>query len=151
MQDKTSPVFVIATANRPDKLGAALTRKGRFDAIFMVDLPNDEERKEIWKIHIKKRKRDVKNFNITKLVGLSENFCGAEIEQCVKDALRKAFFVGEKLETEHLIDSIKQTKPQYETMKHELESAREMLANIAIPASNSSQKTNSITKRRKLG
>jgi SpoVK/Ycf46/Vps4 family AAA+-type ATPase len=65
MQEKTSPVFVMATANRVERLPGEFLRKGRFDEIFFVDLPNEEERQEIFKIHLQKRRRDIERFDLT--------------------------------------------------------------------------------------
>lgn len=99
MQDKTSPVFTFATANNIRNLPSELLRKGRFDEIFFVDLPDFDERKKIIEIHIGKTERDVNSFDIDKLAKLSgeENFgdnirlSGAEIESWVKDALMEAY------------------------------------------------------------
>lgn len=99
MQDKTSPVFTFATANNIRNLPPELLRKGRFDEIFFVDLPDFEERKKILEIHISKSGRNLKNFDLDKLAKLSgeDNFgnnirlAGAELESWVKDALMEAY------------------------------------------------------------
>lgn len=99
MQDKTSPVFTFATANNIRNLPPELLRKGRFDEIFFVDLPDFEERKKILEIHISKSGRNLKNFDLDKLAKLSgeDNFgnnirlAGAELESWVKDALIEAY------------------------------------------------------------
>lgn len=99
MQDKTSPVFTFATANNIRNLPPELLRKGRFDEIFFVDLPDFEERKKILEIHISKTGRNIKNFDIDKLAQMSgeenlgENIrlAGAEIESWVKDSLMEAY------------------------------------------------------------
>ena len=99
MQDKTSPVFTFATANNIRNLPPELLRKGRFDEIFFVDLPDYEERKKILEIHISKLGRDVKNFDLDKLarlsgednLGTSVRLAGAEIEAWVKDSLMEAY------------------------------------------------------------
>ena len=99
MQDKTSPVFTFATANNIRNLPPELLRKGRFDEIFFVDLPDFEERKKILEIHISKLGRDIKNFDLNKLAkmsgedsfGSSIRLAGAEIEAWVKDSLMEAY------------------------------------------------------------
>ena len=99
MQDKTSPVFTFATANNIRNLPPELLRKGRFDEIFFVDLPDYEERKKILEIHIKAVKRDAAKYDLDKLARLSgeENLganirlAGAEIESWVKDSLMEAY------------------------------------------------------------
>lgn len=114
MQDHESQVYVVATANAVDSLPPELLRKGRFDEIFWFDLPNDEERKEIWKIHISKAGRDPedKKFSVEKLVAGSDGYTGAEIEQVVHDALRDAFADNAKDMDYHYIQTVlKRTKP----------------------------------------
>ena len=83
LQEKEVPVYVIATANNISSLPPEFLRKGRFDEIFFVDLPSEEERKEIFKIQIEKRKRKAEEFDIDKLASLSDGYTGAEIEECV--------------------------------------------------------------------
>ncbi|HOI47001.1 MAG TPA: AAA family ATPase [Bacilli bacterium] len=93
MQEKLEPVFVVATANDISQLPHELLRKGRFDEIFFVDLPSAQERKEIFKIHLNRRNRDVDllNIDLSSLVDKSEGFSGAEIEEAINDALFTAF------------------------------------------------------------
>src|SRR5207237_9773327 len=87
LQEKTSPVFVIATANNVDELPPEMMRKGRFDEIFFVDLPTLPERREIGSIHLKRRGRDSGQFNLDLIADKSEGMRGAEIEQAVVSAL----------------------------------------------------------------
>lgn len=91
MQDKTAPVFVVATANDVSALPPEMLRKGRFDELFFVDLPNTAERQAIWKIQIGKYGRDPAKFDITMLAKATEGFTGSEIEQAFIDALYAAF------------------------------------------------------------
>lgn len=92
MQEKDSPTFVVATANDIVKLPPELLRKGRFDEIFYVGLPNAEEREKILRIHIKKRRpQDLDKIRIRRLVPETEGFSGADIEGVVKDAVESAF------------------------------------------------------------
>ncbi len=91
MQDKTDPCFVVATANNISALPPELLRKGRFDEIFFLDLPNEAERREIFSVHLKKRKCLPAEYEISRLAFLSEGYVGAEIEQVVIDAMYLAF------------------------------------------------------------
>ncbi|MGA2121151.1 MAG: AAA family ATPase [Methanoregula sp.] len=91
MQDKTSPCFVVATANNISALPPELLRKGRFDEIFFLDLPTIEERREIFTVHLKKRKCLPAEFELDTLAKESEGYVGAEIEQTIIDAMYRAF------------------------------------------------------------
>jgi len=91
MQEKSAPVFIVATANDITRLPPELLRRGRFDEIFFLDLPTVTERKEIFKVHLKKRKRDPESFDLDRLVSASEGFVGAEIEQAVIEGMYIAF------------------------------------------------------------
>ncbi len=91
MQDKTSPCFVVATANNIAALPPELLRKGRFDEIFFLDLPTLDERREIFTVHLRKRKCVVAEFDLDTLARESEGYVGAEIEQTIIDAMYRAF------------------------------------------------------------
>lgn len=91
MQDKKKPVFIVATANDITRLPPELLRRGRFDEIFFLDLPNETERKAIFDVHIRKRGRDPVNFDLDRLAAASNGYVGAEIEQTVIDAMYLAF------------------------------------------------------------
>ena len=91
MQEKRAKVFVIATANNISELPPELMRRGRFDEIFFLDLPNRKERKEIFKVHIEKRKRNHADFDLDKLSEISDGYVGSEIEQSVIDGMFLAF------------------------------------------------------------
>ena len=91
LQEKTSPVFVIATANDVSMLPPELLRKGRFDEIFFVDMPTEEERKEIFRIHVTKKNRAIELFDLDEMARAARGFSGAEIEQAVVCALYDAF------------------------------------------------------------
>ncbi|MBI3852729.1 MAG: AAA family ATPase [Verrucomicrobia bacterium] len=91
LQDRTAPVFVVATANDVSQLAPELLRKGRFDELFFVDLPNQEEREAIWRIQITKFNRDSKQFDIVQLAKATEGLTGSEIEQLFIDSLHEAF------------------------------------------------------------
>lgn len=125
MQEKTGPVFVIATANNITKLPPELLRKGRFDEIFYVDLPNPEERKKIFSIHIQKRsngRNDLQKIDLQKLVDKTSGYSGADIEGVVKEAVEHSF-VDDKpgLTTEYLLKAIENTHSLSEIMKDDLE------------------------------
>ena len=149
LQEKTAAVFVIATANNIQQLPPELLRKGRFDEIFFVDLPTQDERKEIFGIHIKKRKRDAARFDVELLAKESEGFSGAEIEQAVIAAMYDAFLEKKDIDSEGIIRSIKQSVPLSVTMKENIEDLRAWAKYRARPAS-SSRKEVSSNKERKL-
>ena len=122
MQEKTSPAFVIATANDITKLPPELMRKGRFDEIFYVGLPNRKERKKIFEIHIaKRRKSDLSNIDLDMLVSKTEGYSGADIEGVVKDAVENSFADDKtSLLTDYIISSINNTHSLSEIMKESL-------------------------------
>lgn len=112
MQEKTSSVFVIATANDISALPPELLRKGRFDEIFSVDFPNHNERKEIFSLHLNKRGKLSENINLEQLAKDTDKYSGADIESIVKDAIESAFVEGKKpLDTARLQSIIKNTTP----------------------------------------
>lgn len=123
MQEKKSLAFVVATANDITKLPPELLRKGRFDEIFYVNLPNRQEREKIFAIHIgKKRQKDLPNINMKQIVDKTEGYCGADIESIVHDSLEEAFVQKKmKLSTEDILNAIKNTHSISETMKEQLE------------------------------
>lgn len=123
MQEKKSATFVVATANDVLKLPPELMRKGRFDETFYVGLPNDSERKKVFEIHInKRRKSDLQNIDISRLVDKTKGFSGADIEGVVKDAVESAFANSkDKLTTQDLIDAINNTTSLSELMKDTLD------------------------------
>lgn len=124
MQEKTSSVFVIATANDITKLPPELMRKGRFDEIFFAGLPKPEERKKIFEIHInKRRKNDFSSIDISKLVDKTDGYSGADIEGVVKESIENAFADGkEKLTTDYILKAISETHSLSERMKESLDS-----------------------------
>jgi len=94
MQEKTSPCFVVATANDISRIPPELLRRGRFDEIFFLDLPTAKERTAILHVHIKKRKRFIDDYDVERLTTESRGYVGAEIEQAVNDAMYAAFADG---------------------------------------------------------
>ena len=124
LSDKTAPVFVVATANDISQLPPELLRKGRLDEIFFVDLPTEEERTQIFHIHLAKRARDPAMFRIPELVAASKEFSGAEIEQAVISSLYDAFYTKQELGTEHILEALRQTVPLSKTMDEQLSRLR---------------------------
>jgi SpoVK/Ycf46/Vps4 family AAA+-type ATPase len=125
MQDKTKPVFVLATANDVSRLPPELLRKGRFDEIWFADLPNLAERKEIFEIHLKGKGQDVKGFAIDHLAELADGFTGAEIESAVVSAMYDAFDVGRAVNTADIRKAIESTVPLSRTRKADIDSLRQ--------------------------
>ena len=146
MQEKDSPVFVIATANNISNLPPELLRKGRFDEIFFVDLPTVEERKEIFKLHLEKRLKDkevasevseIKDL-CTNLAQMTEGFIGSEIEQVVVSALCDAFFENRPLKFEDLVKNIQTTVPLSMTQREQILALRAWANVRAVSATKTS-------------
>ncbi|HNY11931.1 MAG TPA: AAA family ATPase [Candidatus Wallbacteria bacterium] len=125
LQEKTAPVFVIATANSIESLPPELLRKGRFDEIFFVDLPSEAERAAIFNIHITRRKRDISKFKMPELLMQSEGFSGAEIEQAIVSSMYDAFYENRDIETIDIEKALKETVPLSQTMKERIDHLRE--------------------------
>ncbi|MFZ4675993.1 MAG: AAA family ATPase [Nodosilinea sp.] len=134
MQEKTSPVFVMATANRIEKLPSEFLRKGRFDEIFFVDLPNAEERKDIFQIHLQKRRRDIERFDLEQLTKVCDGFSGAEIEQGLVSAMYEAFAQGREFTQLDIIAAIRATLPLSKTMSEQVTALRDWARQRARPA-----------------
>jgi ATPases of the AAA+ class len=134
MQEKRSPVFVMATANRVDRLPGEFLRKGRFDEIFFVDLPNINERIEIFRIHLQKRRRDISRFNLRQLAAACEGFSGAEIEQVLIAAMYEAFAQNREFTQLDILAATKATQPLSRTMTEQVVALREWAQQRARPA-----------------
>jgi len=134
MQEKTSPVFVMATANRVERLPGEFLRKGRFDEIFFVDLPTTEERKEIFMIHLLKRRTDISRFDLDQLANVCEGFSGAEIEQALIAAMYEAFAQEREFTQLDIIAAIKSTLPLSKTMTEQVTALRDWARQRARPA-----------------
>jgi AAA+ superfamily predicted ATPase len=124
LSEKQKAVFVMATANDISQLPPELLRKGRLDEIFFVDLPNFQERKQIFHIHIAKRGRDPSKFDLDRLAEVSEGFSGAEIEEAVISALYDVFYLDKELETPDMLKSIGETVPLSKTMSEKISAVR---------------------------
>ena len=130
--------FVVATANNINLLPPELLRKGRFDEIFFVDLPNEEERKKIFSIHLSKKNQNPQSFPIGMLSKKTEGFNGAEIEECIKEAMFVAYVENPEipaLKASHLIDAISKTVPLSTSMKEQITALRQWASTRAKNAS----------------
>jgi hypothetical protein len=138
LSEKKASVFVVATANDVSQLPPELLRKGRLDEIFYVDLPNSEERGEIFRIHLSKRGRDPKKFDLKSLVAASQDLSGAEIEEAIISALYDAFYEKQELGMGHVLATLGQTVPLAITMAEKVTSQRNWAAgrarNASVPA-----------------
>ena len=135
MQEKTAPVFLMATANDVTKLPPEMLRKGRFDEIFFVDLPDGPEREEILAIHLKKRNRDVSNFNLKVLAKATSGFSGAEIEQVIIGSLYVAYDEKRELMQKDLLSEAKAVIPLSVMMREEVDELRTWAQMRTRPAS----------------
>ena len=125
LQEKKHDVFVVATANDLSSLPPELLRKGRFDEIFFVDLPDDAERASIWRIHLGLRKQDSTQFDLKKIVSASDGFSGSEIEQAVVAALYRALHQKTPLTTDLLIEELTHTIPLSVTRREDIDALRQ--------------------------
>jgi SpoVK/Ycf46/Vps4 family AAA+-type ATPase len=135
MQEKTKPVFVVGTANEVRGLPPELLRKGRFDEIFFVDLPNVHERLEILDIHVRRRGRSPDDFDLLAVAEETERYSGAELEQLVVAALFRSFSADRELAQEDLLRVARETIPLAVTMDDRLKELREWARPRARPAS----------------
>nr|HID13620.1 AAA family ATPase [Anaerolineae bacterium] len=133
MQEHTSPVFVAATCNDVTALPPELP--ARFDEIFFLDLPTEEERKEIFAIHLARRERDPEKFDLEALARASEGLVGREIERAVKEGMRFAFTAGREVETADILQAVKTIVPLRELYRERIEALRTWAAGRARPAS----------------
>ena len=134
MQEKTSPIFVMATANRIEKLPGEFLRKGRFDEIFFVDLPTQSEREAVFRIHLSKRNRDLERFDLEQLSKVADGFSGAEIEQALIAAMYDAFAQNREFTQLDIIAAIKATLPLSRTMTEQVTALRDWARQRARPA-----------------
>jgi len=134
MQEKTRGLFVAATANRIDLLPAEMIRKGRFDEVFFVDLPIEEERCEVFRIHLSRRGVDVSGVNLEQLTGLTNGWTGAEIEQCVVSAMTQARLADRAVTEQDLIKTAVKIVPLSRTMKEQITHIRSWAFERAVRA-----------------
>lgn len=143
MQEKEDAVFVIATANDITKIPPEFLQKGRFDERFLIDFPNDEERRKILEIHLKRRHKWNKDLDIISLVKRTNGYNSADLEAIVKDAIENCFLEGRsKLTTEDLQNAQKRVKSISRTLEKRMREIRQSLENIDLkPASSDNRKT----------
>lgn len=120
MQENKFPIFIVATANDISSLPPELVRKGRMDEIFFVDLPDDETRQEIFKIHLEKRKQRPLEFDLMKLARATQGFSGAEIEQAIVSSLYASLYSDDSLNTDIILSEIESTRPLSVVMREKL-------------------------------
>jgi SpoVK/Ycf46/Vps4 family AAA+-type ATPase len=135
MQEKTRGLFVAATANRIDLLPAEMIRKGRFDEVFFVDLPIEEEQVEIFRIHLTRRGVDISGFHLEQLTQFTGGWTGAEIEQCVVSSLTKARLADRDITEQDLITTAVKMVPLSRTMKEQINHIRGWAFERAVRAS----------------
>jgi hypothetical protein len=134
MQERKADVFTVATANDVTRLPPEFLRKGRFDEVFFVDLPDDDARKAILGVHLRKRSQDVAAFDLDALVEATDGFSGAEIEQAVVAALYTAFAGKSTLTSDVLLKEIASTQPLSRTMAERVDAIREWAAGRTVSA-----------------
>lgn len=134
LQEKTAPVFVVATANRVDRLPPELLRKGRFDEIFFVDLPGLHDRIDILKIHLARRGRSISDADLAMLAKQSEKFSGAEIEAAVIAAMFAAFAEKRDMTARDVRVAIEETVPLAITMEEEVRALKDWAKPRTRPA-----------------
>jgi len=132
MAERKSHVFIVATANNISTLPPELVRKGRFDEIFFVDLPNDEIRASILAIHLSKRDQPLGNFDVAGLAAAMDGFSGAEIEQAVVAALYAAHALQQPLATAHILSEVQETKPLSVVMHEQISDMRTWAAGRTV-------------------
>ena len=125
LQERRGPVFVVATANDVTRLPPELLRRGRFDELFFVDLPDLEARREILGLHLRRRGRDPARIDVEEIADLCESYSGAELEQVVVGALHRAYALGRELETQDLRRVAQDLVPLFRTYEEQIKALRE--------------------------
>lgn len=134
MQDHREPIFMVATANDISALPPELMRKGRFDEVFFIDLPGVDARRQIFQIHLKRKKRNPADFRIDELADASKDLTGSEIEQAIASGLFRAFADKRELTTEDILRAVASTNPLSSLMSERIESLRAWAANRCVVA-----------------
>jgi AAA+ superfamily predicted ATPase len=134
MAERKSRVFLVATANQVHELPAELLRKGRFDEIFFVDLPDAATRREVFALHLRKRQLDPDTFDLDALAQASDGFSGAEIEQAIVAALYAAHAANAPLSDFTLRAELKQTRPLSVLMAEKVDVLRAWARGRTVPA-----------------
>jgi ATPases of the AAA+ class len=125
MAERKAPVFMVATANAIDRLPPELVRKGRFDELFFVDLPDQVVRMDIFRIHLVRRELEVEQFDLGELAEAADGFSGAEIEQAVVGAFYAAQARQKAVDQTLLLEEIRRTAPLSVVMAEELAALRQ--------------------------
>jgi ATP-dependent 26S proteasome regulatory subunit len=149
MQEKTKPVFIVATANDVSQLPPEMLRKGRFDELFFVDLPAEQEREAIWKIVVERRNRNALDFDLQQLAKISEGLTGAEIEAVFLEAMFAAFERGDEPTDLDVASSMTSFVPLSKLMAEQIAALKQWALNRARPST--STPATSERKLRKLG
>ena len=122
LAEKTSPVFVVATANNIQSLPPEMLRKGRFDEIFFVGLPNQEERRAIFEVHLSRlRPQSLKNYDLERLAYETPDFSGAEIEQTLIEAMHIGFSQNRDFATDDVLEAASQMVPLARTAQEQIQ------------------------------
>lgn len=135
LQEKTAPVFLVATANNVQHLPPELLRKGRVDEIFFVDLPRGRERADIARIHIQRLRRDPADYDYRLIAEACKGFSGAEIEQAIISAMHDSFCDKRELTTDDIVRNMRETIPLSTTMRERIEELRVWARHRARPVS----------------
>lgn len=133
MSERKKPVFLVATANDIAQLPPEFVRKGRFDEIFFVDLPSDQNRRDILGIHLRKRQFDPAHFDVPALVAATKGFSGSEIEQAIVSAMYTAHAQSREIAQEDLLAEIRQTRPLSVVMAEKVQEIRAWAAARTVP------------------
>ena len=143
LQENESSVFVVATSNDVSKLPPEFLRKGRFDEIFFVDFPNNEERRKIIELHLKKRKKWNREIDTIKLMKETKDYSGADIEAVIKETIEKAFIKNAKsITTNDVLKEIKGTEAMKVTLKEKIESMMESIKKFKFKDATEKDKKN---------
>jgi ATP-dependent Zn protease len=146
MNDTRAPLFFVGTANSI-ALPPEILRKGRWDELFFIDLPTAKERRQIFRIHLRKIGRDPKKFDTKQLALLTSQFSGAEISNVIQQGLRKAYYDNaDEVQTSHIVEAISQVKPLAKTMKSEIDEIRKFAEDRTRKASSEKEEFSSRTK-----
>jgi ATP-dependent 26S proteasome regulatory subunit len=135
MQDRTAPVFIVATSNNVTALPPELIRKGRFDELFFVDLPNTSERRAILALHLSRHKQNPAAFDLDKLAAATEGYSGAELDAAVQTAMYASFSTKKPVNTEAVLQALHCTVPLSATRAEEIQALRQWAQHRAVPAS----------------
>jgi SpoVK/Ycf46/Vps4 family AAA+-type ATPase len=125
LQERKGAVFVVATANDVSRLPPELLRRGRFDELFFVDLPDSDARREILGLHLRRRGRDSEQLDLAAIAGITPEYSGAELEQVVVGALHRAYAQGRELETGDLRRIAQDVVPLFKTYEEQIKALRE--------------------------